>query len=488
MAKEQKDIQIAIIGTPAAGKTVFASVWAKRMTNRGDNNSLSKRRGWVSLNTNDEAIILQDQNNNPMPWTTFKYVDAYFQFLQSGPDAWIASTLTERRPQLSMTYHLGLKTYDIKMLDPPGHDLRTFFSPQSTTDAKDAISEYVNNSNIIFLIINLRDFFQHPVQADGTNINYAVTDTVEMYLQALAKLRDLASEQKKKRSVAVLWTAWKEYENTVNGKGGMSSFLSGLHLYDLHNLIHPINPDTYFEIKEFFVDPVAETRVADINENSDEAANNNHIRLPKKDFKSHNLEAPSEWLADIIFAIEKSKIGEEEKNTAQGVTNYGLLMYDKNPEEAFNSFKKAIELDNEYAYAYDCLAVCYWHGHGVKKKQQKALTNFKQAVALGYQPGISRLQKLDEKCSDIVKTCELDELHQLLAEAKILISETTISKERLDELQNECEEIKKECDKVKKERDEVKKKLAEAKKGTVSSIIFILLLLSAIIILLKVMF
>jgi len=240
-----------------------------------------------------------------------------------------------------------------------------------------------------------------------------------MYEQALNKLLQLASSEKKKRYVAVLWTAWKEHENAVNAAKGIGQYLHDIHLYGLYNRIH--SSTAYFEVEEFFIDPVAELFSED-----------GKPKTPKKNFKSHNLDidpdsctiaenikTPGEWLAEIILEIEKQKTTEEERaNSPQKLTNYGLIIWDSDPKEAYNSFEKAIELDDKYAHAYDCLGVCLWNGHGVTQEKKTAFQKFRQAAKMGYPNALRNLQILERKFLSDVINWELNELREGINEAK----------------------------------------------------------------------
>jgi GTPase SAR1 family protein len=262
-------VQISIVGTEGSGKTVLASVWAKRLSD--DSNS---------------SIILHPDGKTGM------HIEHIWDTLFNKGE-WVPSTETGTKTELSWMLYLtedGSKTgIPIRLIDAAGQDLRVLFSPISDYNRHSnalpaeqrALLEYVQSSSIIILVANLQDFRGEP--------EYIKRKENELVLKEII---DMFAADDKHQDIAVVFTAWDLYEADIaKNFGGFRDYISR-ELPQLWNAMRlgAKSGDSY---KVITVSAVAETEFR-----SDE--NGSVFRVPKRGFRSQNLDKLTDWLVKSV--------------------------------------------------------------------------------------------------------------------------------------------------------------------------------------------
>jgi hypothetical protein len=135
---------IAIIGTEGSGKTVLIAALAKHIDS-------CQSQGW----------FLDPQNVQ-----TQQYVDRIWSALTAGkwPPLTAPNTFQQLRWKVRSPNNT---TATMRILDPPGHDIRRLFSdnrsePGAVPDDLQELADYCRNAAIVIFLVNLKDFLGQP--------------------------------------------------------------------------------------------------------------------------------------------------------------------------------------------------------------------------------------------------------------------------------------------------------------------------------------
>jgi len=242
--------KISIVGTNGVGKTVFVTVWAKSLE--------KKERG--------QPFIV------PTP-QTYAYIERnWLQRLKNG--LWPESTPQSEFIELKWTLSSpgGAKS-EISVCDLAGHDIRRLYAgdePKISDESSKTIYDSIESANIILLIVNLKDF----ITADDSL-------RIENTTNLLSMLKHFFS---KKKTVALLFSQWHEYEAWVNGKGGLDKVLE-TYLPSVQNAcsLHGEN------VNYFMISAVVQT-VRSVDDHG------NTTILPAPNFSSSGFLKLNQWL------------------------------------------------------------------------------------------------------------------------------------------------------------------------------------------------
>ena len=194
-------IQIAVVGIEGSGKTVLATVLAKRFSEWKDNEPYFE----------------------PMTPQTVKYVERAWKTLMSGE--WPASTPPGELPILKWRLHFNQhQTCDLRMIDAAGQDIRLLFGEgqvnqvEALPDHLQELARSIEGADVILVLANLGDFlgvadaerrsenecaikfvldFVHKKRAERPPQICIVLTQLDRYQGELKKFRDLNDVVKK---------------------------------------------------------------------------------------------------------------------------------------------------------------------------------------------------------------------------------------------------------------------------------------------------
>jgi adenylate kinase family enzyme len=243
--------KIAIIGTRGAGKTVFITALAKY---------LSKPRNGIFL--------------NPESYEVAEYVELNWAILNRSE--WIPSTNIEQI--LNWKFYTPGNISQLRLLDYNGEDFHRLFTKKeflNTTSSKDQeLLDYLHDSQIILLLINLQDFLDESLEEDR----------VKLKLQRQIALKEFLTEirKDKKRDIAIVFTAYNQYQETIEKRYGSRNEFFQQEL-----------PFIYYEhfaeeqVLGFPVSAVAQTVI-----------NEENNRVPAQGFTSEGLDNLLKWIVN----------------------------------------------------------------------------------------------------------------------------------------------------------------------------------------------
>lgn len=247
--------QIAIVGTEGSGKTILASVLAKRMSNT------------------DEVFL------HPRDWETAEYVEKVWNALNNGE--WWKSTEAGRAFELQWTLHIKQQTFPLKLIDSAGQDLRELFSKNTykqdnLTGIQRELLDYIQTASVVIIVVNLLHFRGEPDGLKRKQNEFVLKEVVDMF-----------ADDGKHQDIALVFTAWDLYHAGITKNyGNFTNYLQKElpQLYNAMRLGHQSGDSiTWF--------PVAAVRETEVK---------NNIRVPKPDFRSIGLDTLSNWLLNAV--------------------------------------------------------------------------------------------------------------------------------------------------------------------------------------------
>ncbi|MDR0327344.1 MAG: hypothetical protein LBI05_03500, partial [Planctomycetaceae bacterium] len=209
--------QIALIGTEGSGKTVLTTVLAKTLEKKQGNGA------WLNPNAK-----------------TGKYIATTWNTLRSGE--WVPSTPAGTLFDLEWVMQVGERKCPMRVIDSAGHDLRRLFSDDGFNDPNLADQdrryiEYIRESTILLVLINLGDFLG---EADPNKV-------IENGYTLKAVLDELLSD--KERQIAFVFTAYDLYHATIKEKyGTVNRFMEKEISYLYHAYIDKKQPVKCFAV------------------------------------------------------------------------------------------------------------------------------------------------------------------------------------------------------------------------------------------------
>jgi GTPase SAR1 family protein len=251
--------QIAIVGTEGSGKTVLAVVWAKRMF-RQDNTYLY-----------------------PLGYNTGNYVERACAALNQGE--WLPSTSPGTRFELEWDLHVDNATYSVKLLDVARQDLRALFSnerrnDQNLFDHERDVLDYLVNSSMIIIVVNLDDFVGEPDAFKRGENELILKDILDMY----------AADADKHHNIVVIFTAYDKFRAEMETTHGSFEEYVRNELQILWQAIRVGRQSNNVTIDIFPVAAVNETEICP----------ESRRRVPKPNFTSFGLDRFSEWILDKV--------------------------------------------------------------------------------------------------------------------------------------------------------------------------------------------
>ena len=252
-----KTPQIALIGTEGAGKTVLVTVLAKQLA------------------TPQNGVWL-----NPQGAKTGKYIERAWNALHNGE--WIPSTPAGTLFDLKWEMRVGDRQYPMKVIDSAGQDLRRLFSDDgfnnpNLSEQNRLFIDYLHNSTILLVLVNLRDFVGEPDK-----------DKVVENAFTLKGLLDKLREDKEARQIAFLFTAYDLYEEPIKKRyGSINDFFK----QELPYLYH-----AYIAGKPVKCFPVAAVAQTEAKVDKDGRSR----RVPAPNFRSTGLAPLIKWLTNAV--------------------------------------------------------------------------------------------------------------------------------------------------------------------------------------------
>jgi GTPase SAR1 family protein len=247
--------QIALIGTEGSGKTVLTTVLAK------------------SLEKMQEGVWL-----NPQGAKTGKYIANTWNTLRNGE--WVPSTPPGELFNLKWVMQIDKRECPMRMIDSAGQDLRRLFCNEefnnpNLADQDRQFIEYIHNSTILLVLINLSDFIGESNEAKRIENGFTLKDVLD----------ELLKDQE--RQIAFVFTAYDLYVETIRTKYGTVEQFLETELPYLHNA-HGGKT-----VKCFAVAAVADTEI----KTGDDGIPR---RVPAHNFSSKGLKPLITWLAAAV--------------------------------------------------------------------------------------------------------------------------------------------------------------------------------------------
>ncbi|MDR1384518.1 MAG: hypothetical protein LBJ67_11850 [Planctomycetaceae bacterium] len=264
--------QIAIVGTEGSGKTVLATVWAKKMSLRQDGTFL-----------------------NSKGMKTGMYVEQAWAALNNGE--WLPSTPPGQKFELEWNLHIGNVVYPVKLVDVAGQDLRNLFSYERHKEAnlsehERGVLNYLANSSIVVIVVNLQDFTGEPDAVKRAENELILKEIIDMY-----------SVDAKHQDIAVVFTAYDLYRVEMEKRhGSFANYVKN----ELPTLVNTARAGAKSgdNIKFFPAAAVAETEIR--------LENSGVHRVPKKNFKSFGLDKLSDWILDNVQKLARQDAEKQE--------------------------------------------------------------------------------------------------------------------------------------------------------------------------------
>jgi hypothetical protein len=286
--------QIALIGTEGSGKTVLTTVLAKRF----------------SIATPDGLFL------NPHGIKTMQYIEDVWNELQNG--RWVPSTPAGQRFELKWSFQYKGKSSPMRLIDTAGQDLRRLYSDEGYKDINNLSEqdkkfvEYVHNSTILLVLVNLGDFI-------------GVSDSRKKTANQAVLKEFLDSVQNKRRKIAVIFTQYDQYGPVIAQQyGDLEVFLQKElpYLYGGHILG-----------KNIALFPLAAIDQTEIRTRADGKTE----RVPKRGFTSAGLDMLADWIGNAVVG-EIQQIAVEKKK--QQVEEVEILAKKKEEERRIEKEKK----------------------------------------------------------------------------------------------------------------------------------------------------
>jgi hypothetical protein len=257
-------ISLAIVGTEGSGKTVLATVLAKRYSIHKPGSPFF------------EALTKK----------TLDYVENGWQTLNNGE--WPQSTALGELPQLQWRVHFGENLCcELKMSDTAGQDLRELFGTERVRDyntlpkpLKD-LTDVVMGADILVVLLNLKDFLG---DADPRRQNETIW-TTKYLLDCIQKSRSQIPPQ-----IAIVLTQIDQYGGILKNHATLAAVIEAKlpMLYVAHFTNGSVTP--------FGIASVATTEVS---VNSDQAIG----RVPSCPITSLGLDELMNWICTAASSI-----------------------------------------------------------------------------------------------------------------------------------------------------------------------------------------
>lgn len=248
--------QIAIVGTEGSGKTILASVLAKRMS------------------SNTDGIFW-----HPRGWETAEYVERVWNTLNNGE--WWKSTEAGQMFEMQWTLHIGPSEVQVKLIDSAGQDLRELFSKdtykkKNLSGIQRELLDYIQTAPVVILVVNLLHFRGEPDGLKRKQNEFVLKEIVDMF-----------ASDKKHQDIAVVFTAWDlYYADITKNYGNFTTYLQK-ELPQLYNAMQ-LGYQSGDSIHWFPIAAVMDTELK------------NNIRVPKPNFRSGGLDTLNNWLLNIV--------------------------------------------------------------------------------------------------------------------------------------------------------------------------------------------
>ncbi|MDR2706600.1 MAG: hypothetical protein LBC02_12545 [Planctomycetaceae bacterium] len=263
--------QIAIVGTEGSGKTILASVLAKRMSSNTEGNIFLHPRGWE----------------------TAEYVEKVWNVLNNGE--WWKSTEAGYTFELQWTLHIGQLSVPMKLIDSAGQDLRELFSKntykqKNLSGIQRELLDYIQTASVVILVVNLLHFRGEPDGLKRKQNEFVLKEVIDMF-----------AADSKHQDIAVVFTAWDlYYADITKNYGNFTNYLQK-ELPQLYNAMR-LGFQSGDSIHWFPVAAVMDTELK------------NNIRVPKSNFRSGGLDTLSNWLINIVQREQNKEHVEKQAN------------------------------------------------------------------------------------------------------------------------------------------------------------------------------
>ncbi|MDR2755833.1 MAG: hypothetical protein LBC20_09020 [Planctomycetaceae bacterium] len=258
--------QVAIVGTEGSGKTVLATVWAKRMTQR-----------------NDEIFL------DPKGFNTGMYVEKIWTTLNRGE--WNESTPPGTKFELEWDLQFGNNTYPVKLIDVAGQDLRNLFAFERHKDwdglfeMEQIILNYLLNSSLVIFVVNLQDFVGEPDVMKRKENEFMLKEVIDTF-----------TANENQQDIIIVFTAYDLYEAEIKKHGNFEQYIKEELIYLFHavqNWSKKFYRNDNVSHLFFPAAAVAETEIIT-------DTNGTVRRVPKPNFTSFGIDKLSDWIINII--------------------------------------------------------------------------------------------------------------------------------------------------------------------------------------------
>ncbi|MDR1485077.1 MAG: hypothetical protein LBT09_09665 [Planctomycetaceae bacterium] len=260
--------KIAIVGTEGSGKTILASVLAKRMS------------------SSTEGIFL-----HPRDWETSDYVEKVWNTLNNGE--WWKSTEAGCTFELQWTLHIGQVALPMKLIDSAGQDLRELFSKdtykkKNLSGIQRELLDYIQTASVIIIIVNLLHFRGEPDNIKRKQNEFILKEVIDMF-----------AADEKHQDIAVIFTAWDlYYYDIAKNYGNFTKYLQQ-ELPQLYNAMR-LGQQSGDSLHCFPVSAVMDTELV------------NNVRVPKPQFRSGGLDTLGKWLINIVQRERNKEYAEKQ--------------------------------------------------------------------------------------------------------------------------------------------------------------------------------
>ncbi|MDR2116516.1 MAG: hypothetical protein LBP87_09055 [Planctomycetaceae bacterium] len=268
--------QIAIVGTEGSGKTVLATVWAKRMTQRKD------------------KIFL-----DPKGFNTGMYVEKVWATLNRGE--WNESTAPGTKFELEWNLQIADNAYPVKLIDVAGQDLRNLFAFErhknrnGLYEIESVILNYLVNSSLVVFVVNLQDFVGEPDEMKRKENEFTLKEIIDKF-----------TANENQQDIIIVFTAYDLYEAEIKKHGNLEQYIKEEFIYLFHaveNWAKKFHKNDDVRQLLLPVAAIAETEII-----TDD--NGTVRRVPKQNFRSFGIDKFSDW---IIEGITKNAEQEAER-------------------------------------------------------------------------------------------------------------------------------------------------------------------------------
>jgi hypothetical protein len=196
---------IAIIGTEAAGKTVFVTVLTRR------------------LNQRPEKGLLLD----PEP-KTFKHIETIWHKLnhREWPKRTDQGQSVDLRWRVILSLPGGLRTGEMRVIDASGHDIRPIFADDNVLaldampPAQRLLVEYCRSADIVVFVADLNHYIEKPDSDKHINEETILKSAMDFL-------------RKHSRKYCLVLTKWDQYRDYIAQEGGWEA-VSRRHLSSIY--------------------------------------------------------------------------------------------------------------------------------------------------------------------------------------------------------------------------------------------------------------